>query len=169
MTWFKAGIFFLILWLVQTTLLWRIWPFGAAPSLLLCAAVCFCWLYEAYYGLAFAVVFGLLLDIQLGNLFGVWALAFVLAILPAMVLRRSFNPERVLPFLVITLIATLICAFIVWGINSMFGAPASALLLLRALPALFISQAVICIALQLIFVRTIIKHRRDRRYIGGTM
>lgn len=169
MSWPKAGVFFFILWLVQTTLLWRVWPFGASPLLLLCAAVCFVWLYDEYYGIAYALIFGLLIDLQAQNLFGIWALALFLACLPPLVLRRFFNHERIVPFLLTTLLSTLLCVVVVWGVNRMFGAPASFMLVLGALPELLVSHVIICLVLHLAFVRTIIKHRRDRRYVGGVM
>ena len=169
MNWIKAGILFFILWLIQTTLLWSVWPLAAAPSLLLCAAVCFVWLYDSWYGLVYALVFGLLIDIQTQNLFGVCAVSFVLAVLPAMGLRLIFNHERALPVIAAGLAATIICAFANWGINHVFGAPASVQLVLQTLPALLVSHAVICLLLHIVFVRTIIKHRKDRRYVGGVM
>ena len=169
MTWPKAGVFFFVLWLIQTTLLWRIWPFGAAPSLLLCAAICFVWLYDSYYGLAYAVLFGLLLDMQVQSLFGVFALAMFVGCLPALVLRRFFNPERVFPYLLTVWGGTIITVFVVLGINRMFGAPASITLAFGTLPPLLVSHAVICLVLHILFVRTIIRHRRDRRYVGGVM
>jgi len=165
----KAGIFFFILWLVQTTLLWRIWPFGAAPHLLLCAVVCFAYLYNANYAFVYAIVFGLLLDLQVQSLFGVSALLLVLCCVPAWFLRFYFNPERVLPCVLASGIATFINVFGLWAIYRLFGTPASLLLTARELPELLIAQAVICLVLHIAFVRTIIKDRRDRRYIGGVV
>ena len=166
MNYWKAGIFFFICWIVQTTLLWKVWPFGAAPSLLLCAAVCFSWLYDSGYGLVFAIVFGLLLDIQTQILFGVNALALVLCCIPAFLLRMHFNPERALPCVFSALAATLINVFVVWGIWAVFGTPAGIVSVILTLPSLLISHAIICFILHISFVRTIIKHRRDRKYIG---
>jgi len=169
MNYAKAGVFFFICWLLQTTLLWRIWPFGATPNLLLCAAVCFAWLYEANYGLVYAAVFGLMLDLQVQSLFGVQALALVLCCVPAMLMRIRLNPEHALPAVIAALSATFINNFSLWGIYHLFGAPAGFSLAARPLPGLLVSQAVICLFLHLLFVRTIIRHRRDRRYVGGTM
>ena len=169
MNWIKAGILFFILWLVQTTLLWQVWPAAVTPSLLLCAAVCFVWLYDTWYGLVYAIFFGLLLDLQTQSLFGVCALSLVLAVLPVAGLRLFFNHERFLPVIFSAIAATGIYAFAVWGLNRIFGAPASFLLVLQTLPVLLITQAIICLLLHIIFVRTIIKHRKDRRYTGGVM
>lgn len=163
----KTGIFFFILWLIQTTLLWRVWPFGSAPNILLCAVVCFAWLYNANHAFVFAIMFGLLLDLQVQSLFGVSALLLVLCCIPAWLLRRYFNPERALPCVLAALIATGINAFGFWGIYRIFGAPANIILVVRELPELMVSQAVICLVLHIVFVRTIIKDKRDRRYIGG--
>ena len=169
MNYVKAGIFFIVCWLIQTTLLWRIWPFAAAPSLLLCAVVCFSWLYDEFYCLAYAAVFGLMLDLQVQSLFGVSGVALVLSCIPAFLLRTQFNPERTLPVVVSALVATPINVLTVWGINHIFRAPMSIVLVLRTLPELFVSQALICLVLHLLFVRTIIKDRKDRRFVGGVL
>ncbi|MCL2111692.1 MAG: rod shape-determining protein MreD [Clostridiales bacterium] len=168
MSYAKAGIFFFICWLVQTTLLWRVWPFGVAPNLLLCAVVCFAWLYDENYSLVYAAIFGLLLDVQLHALFGVQALAFVLCCIPAFLLRRVFNPERTMPLVLAALIATPLNDVVLWWIYSIFGSPVSLLYMLHTLPERLIAHAAICFALHILLVRTIIKHRKDRRYIGGT-
>jgi len=169
MNYLKAGIFFFIIWIIQTTLLWRIWPFGSTPHLLLCAVVCFAYLYSANYAFVYAIAFGLLLDIQVQSLFGVSALLLVLCCIPAWSMRFHFNPERILPCVIAALIATFINVFGLWAIYVLFGTPASIILTIRELPELLISQAVICLVLHIIFVRTIIKDRRDRRYIGGVV
>ena len=169
MNYVKAGVFFFILWIIEAALLWRVWPFGAAPSLVLCAAVCFAWLYDANYGLVYAIVFGLFIDIQTQSLFGPTALVLVLCCVPAFLLRRNVNPERVLPVIFAALLATLIYVFGLWGICHVFGAPAGIMPAVRTLPALLVSQAAICFIIHILFVRTIIKDRRDRRYTGGVM
>ena len=167
MNYAKAGVFFFFCWLVQTTLLWRIWPFGAAPSLILCATVCFAWLYDASYALVFGSVFGLFLDLQVHTLIGVTGLTLVFCCVPAMILRLYFNPERILPVIVAALAATPIYVFFQWGIHSLFGAPQGFLYVMGTVPELLIPQTLICIILHLLFVRTIIKDRKDRRFIGG--
>ena len=169
MNYIKAGVFFAICWLLQTTLIWRIWPFGAAPSLLFCAVVCFSWLYDEFYCLAYAAIFGLLLDIQVHSLFGVSGVALILSCIPAFLLRTLFNPERTLPLVISALVATPIYVFSAWGINHIFGAPMSFVLVLQTLPELVVSQALICLILHLLFVRTIIKDKRDRRFVGGVV
>ena len=169
MNYIKAGILFTICWLVQTTLVWRIWPFGAAPSLLLCAVVCFSWLYDEFYCIVYAVVFGLLLDLQVQSLFGVTGVALVLSCIPAFLLRTQFNPERTFPLVVSALVATPINVLVIWGINHLFGVPMNITLALRTLPELFISQAFICLVLHLLLVRTIIKDKRDRRFVGRVL
>ena len=169
MNYIKAGIFFTICWLLQTTLVWRIWPFDAAPSLILCAVVCFSWLYDEFYCLAYAVVFGLLLDIQVHSLFGITGVALVLSCIPAFLLRTQFNPERTLPLIISALVATPISALAIWGINHIFGVSMSIVLVLQTIPELLVSQALICIVLHLLFVRTIIKDKRDRRFVGEVL
>lgn len=165
----KAGLFFFACWLVQSTLLWQIWPFGAAPSLVLCAAVCFAWLYDAGYSLAYAIVFGLLIDIQTQALFGPTALSLVLCCIPAWLLRRHFNSERSLPAVFAALSATPVYVFALWGICHVSGAPAGIRLAALTLPGLLVSHAIICFLFHILLVRTVIRHRGDRRYTGGVM
>ena len=169
MNYARAGVFFFVMWLIQTTLLWRVWPFGAAPSLLLCAVVCFAWLYDENYGLVYAIVFGLLVDIQTQALFGPNALMLTLCCVPAFLLRLNLNPERVLPVIFASLLATPVYVFGLWGVCRLFGAPADISLVAETLPGLLASHAVICLIMHFSFVRTIIRHRRDRRYVGGVM
>ena len=167
MNYVKAGALFFVLWLVQTTVLWRLWPFGAAPHLVLCAVVCFAYLFNSNFAFVYAIVFGLLLDLQTQSLFGVSALLLVLCCIPAWLLSYAFNPERSLPCVFAALIATVINTVGLWGIYSLFGAPAAFFPSVRELPQLLISQAVICLLLHIIFVRIIIRDRRDRRYLRG--
>lgn len=169
MNYLKAGIFFFVCWLVQTTLLWRVWPFDASPNLPLCAAVCFSWLYDRNYGLVYAILFGILLDLQTQTLFGVTALALVLCCVPAFILRLYFNPERALPCALAALIATPVCLLTVWGFYHLFGSPVSLLSAIRTLPSLLISQSLISLILHLLFVRTIIHDKKDRRYTGSVV
>ena len=167
MNYAKAGVFFFICWLVQATLLWRIWPFGAAPSLVLCASVCFAWLYDANYSLVYAIVFGLLTDIQTQALLGPTALALVLCCVPAYLLRLYFNPERALPAVFAALAATLVYVFALLCVCHAAGAVAGLPPAMRTLPGLLASHAIICFLMHILFVRTIIRHRGDRRYSGG--
>ena len=169
MNYVKAGIFFFICWLFQTTLMWRIWPFGAAPSLLFCAVICFAWLYRSNYFLVYAVCFGLLLDLQSSQIFGVQALALVLCSVPALLLRLYFHPERTLAAMLAALIGTPVYLFTVWGAHRLFGTAIDISLVIPDLPQLGISQTLICLILHISFVRTIIKDKKDRRYVGGVM
>jgi len=169
MNYVKAGIFFFICWLLQTTLLWRVWPFGASPSLLLCAVIVFAWLYRSNYFLVYAVIFGLLLDMQMSQIFGVQALALVLCSVPVLLLRMYFHPERTLAAGLAAMIGTPVYVLTVWGAHRLFGTVIGLDLVLTDLPELIISQALICLILHISLVRTIIKDRKDRRYAGGVM
>ena len=63
MKYWKAGIFFLIAFFIQTSLLNLISVGSYTPNLLLCLVVIFSFLYEKdMYGLVYGAVFGLIYD-----------------------------------------------------------------------------------------------------------
>ena len=63
MRWYKAVIIFIIVFIVQATLLWRMPVYGYAPNLLLCFLCVFSFLYDERYGLILGTSTGVLLDI----------------------------------------------------------------------------------------------------------
>jgi hypothetical protein len=60
-------------------------------------------------------------------------------------------------------IATPLNAFLVWGIYRFAGSPMDVMIPLRSLPVLLLSQCILTGLLHLLFVRSVIRHRRDRK------
>ncbi|MDR3305325.1 MAG: rod shape-determining protein MreD [Clostridiales Family XIII bacterium] len=168
MRYYKAAILFFIAFLIQTTILGGVSIRGVSPNLLLCLVVVFSFLYDESYGLILGIVFGLLLDLSTQTLFGIQTITFVAAGIPPLIFRRLFNRERVLPDILMALIATPINVFAVWFAYHLTGSPVKIDHAVGALPGLLISHAVIVCILHLLLVRTIIRHKRDRKYLGGT-
>jgi ABC-type thiamin/hydroxymethylpyrimidine transport system permease subunit len=77
--------------------------------------------------------------------------------------RSIFNHEKLLPDMLMAVIATPICAFLTWIVYHLTGSPISISYTIQSLPVLMISQAILVGILHLIFVRSVIRHRRDRR------
>ena len=169
MKYYKAAIIFFIAFILQTTVLSRIFVLGATPNLLLCLTVVFVYLYDENYGLVYGLVFGALLDITTQLYFGVETLAIVLACIPALFLRRIFNPEKIPPSVLSILLATVINLFGVWTIYAISGVETNIAVVISTIPGLFFSHIILAIVLHLCFVRTIIRHRGDRNYSGGVM
>jgi rod shape-determining protein MreD len=164
MRWYKAALIFLVAFLIQTVLLWRFPIFDYSPNLLLCVVIVFSFLYDERYGLVLGIIFGVLLDVSTSWFFGVQTLTFIAAYIVAAVLRNVFNQEKVLPDMLTALIVTPFGAFLVWGVYRLAGGIQYVHYVVDSLPVLIISHCVIVGILHLLLVRSIIRHRRDRRF-----
>jgi rod shape-determining protein MreD len=164
MHYYIAAPIFLLALLVQTTLLWRLSADNFSPNLLLCFTVVFSFLYNERFGLVLGVVSGMLLDIATSPVFGVQALSFVIVFIMIRYFRLILNNEKLIPDMFMGILATPINAFFVWGVCRLAGSQVDVKFVFDKLPALFISQCILVGLLHLIFVRTVIRHRRDRKF-----
>jgi len=121
-------------------------------------------MYDERYGLVYGLIFGVLLDLTQSLYFGPQTLTFFLAYIVAGLMRKVFNQEKVIPDVLCALIITPVYAFILWGSYRLVGNPKDVSYVLESLPALLIMHAVLTALFHLLFVRGIIRHRRDRRY-----
>ncbi|MDR0853300.1 MAG: rod shape-determining protein MreD [Clostridiales Family XIII bacterium] len=168
MKYYIAAPIFLVGFLIQTTLSF-VNILGFFPNIVLCLMVVFSFLYDENYGIILGIIFGVLLDLSTQQYFGTMTLLIVLSYVPIFFLRHVFNNEKVLPDMLMSVIATLIYAFGGWTIHHIFGSPVSIGSVIDILPALVISNAIIVCVMHLILVRTIIRHRKDRSYYGGVV
>ena len=89
MKYWKAGIFFLIAFFIQTSLLNLISVGSYTPNLLLCLVVIFSFLYEKdMYGLVYGAVFGLIYDACYSYVIGPTPIALLLPAVLVLVLRE---------------------------------------------------------------------------------
>jgi rod shape-determining protein MreD len=154
---------FLLAFLIQTTVLYHVTIFGYTPNLLLCLVIVFSFLYEEHYGLILGLAFGAMLDVSTSWYFGVQTITFLLTYTFVTLLRRVFNHETLLPDMLMAVIATPLNVFFVWGVYRLAGSPMTVMIPLRSLPVLVISQCILTGVLHLIFVRSVIRYRRDRK------
>jgi rod shape-determining protein MreD len=169
MRYYVAVPIFLLAFLIQTTVLWKLPVFGWSPNLLLCLVVIFTFLYEERYGLVLGAIFGVLLDAATSTLIGPQALAFVTVYIIVSLLRNTFNHEKLIPDVLMVLAATPVNLGLVWLLSHICGVPGNFIFVLRALLPLLLMHAVITAVLHPLFARSAIRHRGDRRYEGGTL
>ncbi|MDR2610829.1 MAG: rod shape-determining protein MreD [Clostridiales Family XIII bacterium] len=167
MRYYAAVPIFLFAFLLQTTVLWKLPVFGSSPNLLLCLVVIFSFLYEERYGLILGALFGVLLDIATSALIGPQAITFVAVYLIVRVLRNVFNHEKLIPDVLMALIATPVNLFLVWLINRICGVPEHIIFVVKALLPLLLMHMAITALLHPLFARTAIRYRSDSRYEGG--
>jgi len=164
MRWYIFAIVFIVAFFLQTTILWRVPVHGFSPNLLLCLVVVFSFMYDERYGLVFGLIFGVLLDLTQSLYFGPQTLTFFLAYITAGLMRKVFNQEKVIPDVLCVLIITPLYAFILWGSCRLAGNPKDVGYVIESLPSLLVMHALLTALFHLLFVRSIIRHRRDRRY-----
>ena len=167
MKYYKAALIFLVAFIVQTTILSKVMVLGAAPNLLLCLMVVFTYLYDKNFGLIFGILFGLLVDVTTSMVLGVETFTMVLACIPVIIVRMIFNPERTFPCVLLIIGATIINIFGVWAIYNIAGINANISSSISMIPGQVLSNVVITFLLHLFYVRSIIRHKRDRHYSGG--
>jgi rod shape-determining protein MreD len=163
MRYYIATPVFLLAFLLQTLVLGRFTVFGQSPNLLLCLVVVFSFLYEERYGLVLGLVFGAMLDIATSWYFGVQTITFVLTYGFVSLFRNIFNHEKLLPDMLMAVGATPLNCFLVWGVYRLCGSPSNVMNAVHSLPVLLVSQCVLTGVLHLIFVRSVIRHRKDRK------
>ena len=90
MNYWKAGIMFLIAFLIQTSLLNLVMIHGYTPHLILCLVIVLSFLYEnRMYGVVFGAAFGVLYDICFSNFTGPTGISLVVVAIVILILRES--------------------------------------------------------------------------------
>ena len=124
MKYWKAGVFFLIAFLFQTSLLNMINVGGYTPNLLLCLTVIFSFLYEKdMYGLVYGAVFGLIYDVCYNYVIGPTPIALVIVSVLVLILREYANIENIISMWTVSVISFLSYYFINWGLYKIAGTP----------------------------------------------
>lgn len=158
---------FIVAFLIQSTVLRSIAILGTSPNLLLCLVIVFSFLYEEQVGLVLGAFFGAAWDICFGMFIGVSGISFIAASLGVMLLKNYLNHEHVIPAFFASILGTIINSVVFWGINMLLGAPQTVTYVLSLQPILIGYNVIFVIILHLIFVRDVIKHRRDNYYKGN--
>lgn len=169
MRYYKAVIIFFIAFIIQTTVLSNVLVLGISPNILLCLTVVFTYLYDQNFGLVCGLIFTLLIDFTTSMVVGVETFTVALACIPVVIVRMIFNPERTVPCALLAVAATFINIFGVWALYNISGVSANISSSLSMLPGSLFCNVILTIVLHLFFVRTIIRHKKDRNYSGGVM
>lgn len=162
-----TGIWFIVALIIQTTVLRHIAILGYSPNLIMCSVVVFSFLYQEKVGLVYGVIFGLILDAITAVYIGPSAISFTLAYMFITFIRHFFNHEKLLPEILLSAVSTLVNLCIMWVFYSLSGHPTSIMIMVKALPVLLVYNTVVVIILHLIFVRGVIKHKRDNKVTGN--
>ncbi len=159
MRYWKAGLIFLIAFLIQPSFLNMINIAGYTPNLLLCLTVIFTFLYDGeYYGPVYGVVFGLLYDICYSYVIGPTAISLLIVSALVIALRIFANVENIISMWVVSVLAFLSYHLINWTLFKIAGSPQG------LLHALSYSFWVICYSMIVITVMYLFMIKRTERY-----
>lgn len=165
MRYWKAGIFFLIAFLIQTSLLNVINIGGYTPNLLLCLVVIFSFLYEKeMYGLVYGATFGLLYDICYNDVIGPTPIALVIVFVIVLGLRRYANYENIVSMWVTSLISFISYYLINWVMYKIAGSPVGILYALSSSVWAILYTLIIITLMYVIMIKKVSKHHKDRYF-----
>ena len=124
MKFWKAGLVFLIAFLIQPSLLNMINIGGYTPNLLLCLTVIFTFVYgEEYYGPVMGAVFGLAYDLCFGDVIGPTPIALLITAVIVMQLRKFANVENVVSMMAVSLLSFVSYYLLNWILFKLAGSP----------------------------------------------
>lgn len=165
MKYWKAGIFFLIAFLIQNSLLNMINIGGYTPNLLLCLVVIFSFLYEKdMYGLIYGAVFGLLYDVCYGYVIGPTPITLVIVAVAVLVLREYANIENIVSMWAVSIFSFVAYYLINWGLYRIAGIPLGlSYAFSNAVWVILYSLAVITL-IYMVMIKRVVKHHNDRYF-----
>ena len=165
MKYWKAGIFFLIAFFTQNSLLNMVNIGGYTPNLLLCLVVIFSFLYEKdMYGLVYGAVFGLIYDACYSYVIGPTPIALLLVAVLVLVLREYANIENIISMWTVSVISFFAYYLINWGLYKIAGtAFGIGYAFSHAIWVILYSLAVITL-LYVFMIKKVVRYHRERYF-----
>ena len=165
MNYWKAGITFLIAFLVQTSLLNAISIGGYTPNLLLCLVIVFSFLYEEdIYGVVYGAAFGVLYDVCYNYIIGPTPIALVLVAVLVLIAREYANIENIINLWTTSLFSVAGYYLVNWCLCRLGGNPIGLFYALRDLPWSGLYTMAVITIMYLILIRKVTRHRKDRYF-----
>lgn len=134
------------------------------PNLILCFTVVLTLLYDDMNGLFFGTVFGLLIDICYGLYVGPGAFAIALIGIGTLILKEFINVENIIVLIIVSIISTWAYLSIYWLIYFIVGSPYGYGSAMAVFPWQGLFNLVVMVIMYMIFIKKVIKHRRDRYF-----
>lgn len=165
MTYWKAGIFFLVGFLIQTSLLNLISIVGHTPNLLLCLVIVFSFLFEEdLFGLVYGAIFGLLYDMCMSTVVGPTAISLALVAVLILILREYANIENIINMLLTAALSVAVYSAVDWLLRKIAGSTVGFIYMVKTMPISWIYSMAVVTVLYLILIRKVETHRKDRYF-----
>ena len=165
MRYWKAGLIFLIAFLIQPSLLNMINIGGYTPNLLLCLVVIFSFIYEEeMYGIVFGSFFGVLYDVCYSDVIGPAPIAFLVVAVGIMMAREYVNIENIFNMWIVSILSFCTYYLINWGLHRIAGNPIGIIYVFGKVPWIIFFSMVVITIIYLILIRKAVRYRRDRYF-----
>lgn len=160
----SAFIFFLVGFLLQSTLVQNFNVRGVTPNFLLCLTILFGFLYQGNQGMVFGVIFGLLQDIAFSVLIGPAAILYFLIALLMSEIRHYLYRDSILNLFFASAMGTGVYYMAYWLILMIFKENYSFLYMLKDMPILLGFHFIAMVIFYLTVGKRSIRHPQDRYY-----
>lgn len=165
MRYWKAGLIFLIAFLIQPSLLNMINIGGYTPNLLLCLVVIFSFIYEEeMYGIVFGSFFGVLYDVCYSDVIGPAPIAFLVVAVGIMMAREYVNIENIFNMWIVSILSFCTYYLINWGLHRLAGNPIGIMYVFGKVPWIILYSMAVITMIYLILIRKAVRYRRDRYF-----
>ena len=165
MRYWKAGLIFLIAFLIQPSLLNMINIGGYTPNLLLCLVVIFSFIYEEeMYGIVFGSFFGVLYDVCYSDVIGPAPIAFLVVAVGIMMAREYVNIENIFNMWIVSILSFCTYYLINWGLHRIAGNPIGIIYVFGKVPWIILYSMVVITIIYLILIRKAVRYRRVRYF-----
>ncbi len=165
MRYWKAGLIFLIAFLIQPSLLNMINIGGYTPNLLLCLVVIFSFIYEEeMYGVVFGSLFGVLYDVCYSDVIGPAPIAFLVVAVGIMMAREYVNIENIFNMWIVSILSFCTYYLINWGLHRLAGNPIGIMYVFGKVPWIILYSMAVITIIYLILIRKAVRYRRDRYF-----
>lgn len=167
MKYWKAGLLFLIAFILQSGAIKFIAIAGRTPNIILALVIVLSFLYEnKLYGFVYGALFGVLYDICFGQVIGETAIPLAIIALVIFCLNGIYNVENIINLSLVSAGTIVGYSLLNWVMLSLAGNPTSLARALIYMPISWIQTFILIIILYYVFIRDVIKYiRQDRKLI----
>ena len=153
---------YLIVFLLQCTVLPQFDLFSCTPNLLLCLTVMVALRSESFMGVILGVCAGLVQDIFFGQMIGIAALCYFCLALLIMLTKYLVYKNSATSVLIIGAVSTITYSFLYWGISVIMGSTYHVWYMVKMLPQLLIYNSVVFLIMHVLIRRQERKYPEDK-------
>ncbi len=149
---------YLVLFLLQCTVLPQFDLFSCTPNLLLCFTVLLALRDDNFLGMGMGIAVGLLQDMFFGQMIGIAALCYFGLTLLIILTKHLTYKNSAVSVLIFGATCTVLYSFMYWGISAIMGSGHHIWYMVKMLPQLVIYNAIV------LFLMHLVMHYQEKKY-----